>query len=91
MTARFSLGQTVATPGAIDALAESGQTPTEFLSRHISGDWGEVDSEDRQTNEDALIHGERLMSVYQTNKGIKIWIITEADRAVSTPLLPEEY
>ena len=43
MTARFSLGQTVATPGAIDALAESGQTPTEFLSRHISGDWGEVD------------------------------------------------
>ena len=44
MPARFSLGQTVATPGALAALTDSAQSPCEFLRRHISGDWGDVDA-----------------------------------------------
>ena len=91
MTARFNLGQTVATRGAIDALEVAGQSPSELLQRHLLGDWGDVDSQDRQANEDALIHGERLLSAYRTKTGTKIWVITEADRSSTTLLLPEDY
>ena len=88
---RFSLGQTAATPGALEALAESGQTPDFFIARHQSGDWGEVDAEDQQANDQALIYGDRLLSAYRTLRGKKVWIITEADRSSTTILLPEEY
>ena len=91
MTARFTLGKIVATPGCLATLEEAGQSPAEFLRRHVSGDWGELDTEDKQANEDALLHGERLLSAYRTNKGEKIWVITEADRSVTTLLLPDEY
>ncbi|HWL08420.1 MAG TPA: hypothetical protein VNQ76_08450 [Planctomicrobium sp.] len=91
MPARFPLGQTVATPGALDALGDSNQSPMELLSRHVAGDWGTLDAEDQQANEDALLHGERLLSAYHTSKGVKIWIITEADRSSTTLLLPDEY
>jgi hypothetical protein len=88
---KFRLGKLVATPGALDALTEAEQTPMEFISRHLKGDWGECCEEDRQANEDALQHGERLFSVYRTAKGIKIWVITEADRSSTCVLLPDEY
>jgi len=91
MSARFSLGQTLATPQALEALSDSAQSAMEFLSRHVSGDWGEVDAEDQQANEDALLHRERLLSVYRTSKGVKLWIITEADWSCTTLLLPNEY
>jgi len=88
---KFSIGQLVATPGAIEALADAKQSPMEFVARHIKGDWGEVCDEDRQANEDALRDGERLLSAYRTSKGVKIWVITEADRSSTCVLLPEEY
>jgi len=88
---KFSSGKLVATPGAIEALADSNQSPMEYVARHIKGDWGEVCDEDRQANEDALRDGERLLSVYRTARGVKIWVITEHDRSVTTVLLPEEY
>jgi len=88
---RFSLGRIVATPGAIEAMNDSGDTPIQFLSRHVRGDWGEVCDEDKQLNEESLVHGGRLLSVYQTKKNVTIWLITEADRSVSTLLLPSEY
>jgi hypothetical protein len=88
---RFALGQVVATPGALDALTVSGQLPAEFLQRHASGDWGELCDEDSAENESALKHGFRLMSSYHTKAGTKIWVITEADRSVTTLLLPSEY
>lgn len=91
MPARFTLGQTVATPGALSALTASGQSPCEFLRRHISGDWGELDAEDQQSNEDAVLHGERLLSAYRTCTGTKLWVITEADRSSTCVLLPDEY
>jgi hypothetical protein len=88
---KFRLGKLVATPGALAALNEAGQTPMHFVARHLRGDWGECCSEDSQANEDALRNGERLLSVYKTAKGVKIWIITEADRSSTCVLLPEEY
>ena len=88
---KFHLGTLVSTPGALAALTEAGQTPMHFISRHIVGDWGDCCEEDRQANEDALKNGDRLFSVYRTTKGVKIWVITEADRSSTCVLLPEEY
>ena len=59
--------------------------------RHESGDWGDVCAEDKEANETALQFGGRLFSVYHNSKGVKFWIITEADRSVTTILLPSEY
>ena len=89
--ARFTLGQTFITPGAQEALEISGETPIQFLRRHVSADWGELSEEDVQENELSLREGFRLLSAYRTAKGQKIWIITEADRSATTILLPSEY
>ena len=91
MKAKFPLGQVVATPGALDALGNTGQSPLEFLDRHAQGDWGDLSEADRQENEFSLLNGFRLLSAYRLNDGTKIWIITEADRSATTILLPEEY
>ena len=91
MKPKFQLGQLVATPGALKALQESGQSPCDFLSRHVAGDWGEVCDEDKRLNDEALECGARLLSAYRTLHGVRIWIITEADRSATTAVLPEEY
>jgi len=95
-TKKFSLGRIVATPGALEVLQDAGQDAGEFLARHVTGDWGDLDHEDRQANDAALIDGSRLVSAYKTRKGEKIWVITEATnqfglRHSSTVLLPEDY
>ena len=87
----FPLGQCVATPGALAALEEAGQMPADFLNRHVAGDWGEIDPDDRGLNEQALKNGARIFSVYRTCRGVKVWVITEADRASTCILLPDEY
>lgn len=88
----LSLGQVVATPGAIAAMDESDSTPLSYLVRHSSGDWGEVSEEDRELNNQALIDGDRILSAYTLRDGeTKIWVITEWDRSVTTILLPSEY
>ena len=89
--ALFTLGQTVITPGAEEALQLAGQTGSEFLHRHMSGDWGELSDEDVKENELSLEQGFRLLSRYETTKGERLWIITEADRSATTILLPIEY
>ena len=86
---KFTPGQIVATQGALTELKQG--EITKALSRHLRGDWGEVDDEDREANEFALADGERLFSVYTTRDGICFWIITEADRSATTVLLPDEY
>ena len=87
----LALGRVLATPGALAALAEAEQGYLEFLSRHVNGDWGEVDSSDAAENELSLKEGFRILSAYRLTTGVKIWIITEADRSTTTVLLPEEY
>ncbi|PYC25239.1 hypothetical protein DMX02_04050 [Pseudomonas jessenii] len=84
-------GALVITQG-VDALMRAQRLePFQFFGRHIQGDWGDICDEDRGLNEEALMSGNRLMSVYNINDELKIWIITEADRSVTTILLPEEY
>ena len=89
--ARFPLGRIVATPGALQALEEAKESPGIFLKRHVTGDWGELDEEDRRANEESIVHGFRLLSAYTLSNGTRIWIITEADRSSTTLLLPSEY
>ena len=89
--AKFSLGRIVATPGALDALQTAEDEAFVYLYRHACGDWGEVCPDDQNENEESLTHGFRLLSVYRLKSREKIWIITEADRSVTTILLPHEY
>ncbi len=62
-----------------------------LISRHESGDWGDLDEDDKQQNNLALGCRLRIFSAFETGAGVKIWIITEADRSVTTVLLPEDY
>ena len=87
----FALGQIVATPGVLEALAQTGQTPDEFITRHVQADWGDLDEHDLQENNAALARGGRLFSAYTLQDETKIWLITEWDRSVTTLLLPSEY
>lgn len=90
---RFPLGQLVATRGVASLMEHDAafrEAVSDCISRHHAGDWGDMDAEDCATNEDALLHGSRLMSDYSAD-GTRIWIITEADRSVTTVLFPEEY
>jgi hypothetical protein len=89
--ARFHLGGVVATPGALAALQEADEEPLRFLARHVTGDWGELDEHDRRENEFSVEHGLRILSAYTLSTGTRIWVITEADRSVTTLLLPSEY
>lgn len=93
---KFVLGQVVATPGALDALQEAGQSPSDFISLHVRGDWGQVSPDDARLNDEALVDGSRILSAYKTLKGVKLWVITEAiddegNRASTCILLPTEY
>lgn len=99
---RFTSGNVVATPGALDALAEIHgdrwrAAAIALLHRHISGDWGVVGAEDAAANDRSVIDGSRILSAYllpvrtPTARRVKLWLITEADRSVTTILLPDEY
>lgn len=91
MTPRFRLGNLVATPGALQTLEAAEVDTFHLVLRHAKGDWGDLDAEDKQSNEDALKHGDRLLSAYKLPTGEKVWIITEADRSSTTILRPDEY
>ena len=88
---KFPLGRVVATPGAIEAMDQAGTAPLSLLTRHQSGDWGDVCDEDRGYNDADIQAGGRLLSAYRLSTGVKVWIITEADRSATTLLLPDEY
>ena len=80
----------LATPGAIALLLQANVDALTLLRRHVCGDWGMVPREDAMANDEALLTGARVLSSYDVG-GDKIWIITEADRRVTTLLLPSEY
>jgi hypothetical protein len=90
MRAPLPLGRVVATPGALKLPTEAREHPFNFLARHATGDWGELCAFDRRQNEIALRDGYRILSSYDFPAG-RVWIITEADRSITTILLPEEY
>ena len=93
------LGLVTMTPGAQDLFEAYGSLGSLFLAyclkRHMTGNWGNVDKEDWETNDDALATGGRILSAYILDEdkpqSTRIWIITEADRSVTTILTPDEY
>jgi 5S rRNA maturation endonuclease (ribonuclease M5) len=87
--AKFALGRIVATPNALRSLDQ--MDIRSGLSRHMGGDWGELDAADKAENELSLVEGFRLLSAYKAANGTKFWIITEADRSATTVLLPADY
>jgi len=91
MSQKFSLGKLVITPGAKEALEESDEDAMFFITRHATGDWGVVREEDQRRNDEAVREGERILSAYVLLSDVRIWVITEWDRSVTTILLPEDY
>jgi len=89
LIAKFRLGKIVSTPNALDQLTQDDILLA--IQRHQAGDWGDVDEHDWQENELSLEQGFRLFSVYHAGSGVKFWLITEADRSVTTVLMPEDY
>ena len=87
---RFALGQVVATPAVLEHLERHGVNASEYLNRHVRGDWGEVPQDDAAENEFAVTRRLRLLSSY-TIAGERIWVITEADRSSTCLLYPSEY
>ncbi|MBI4310081.1 MAG: hypothetical protein HY591_07110 [Candidatus Omnitrophica bacterium] len=87
--AKFSLGQTIATPNALSKLTS--EDILKALDRHVAGDWGETSKEEQNENEHSLKKEFRLLSIYRGDNGTKFWILTEADRSLTTVLLPEDY
>ena len=88
---KFSLGKIIVTPNAVDAFFAAHQTPHEFMAQHRAGNWGEVSQYEQEQNECCLKKGLRIISAYRLKTGVKIWVITEADRSATTLLLSEEY
>ena len=87
---RFALGQVVATPAVLEHLERHGVNASEYLNRHVRGDWGEVPQDDAAENEFAVTRRLRLLSSY-TIAGERIWVITEADRSSTCLMYPSEY
>lgn len=87
----FQLGEVVATAGAVQTMKQHNIEPQTLLQRHITGDWGVLCKEDAKSNADAVKHGERILSNYPIADNVRIWVITEWDRSVTTLLLPSEY
>jgi len=87
----FDLGQIVATPGALAAMANNGTDGLGLLARHVTGDWGDLDAEDKAENDFSVARRLRILSAYTLADGTKVWLITEADRSATTFLLPDEY
>jgi len=88
---RFAPGRILATPGALAAMEEAGISPASLLLRHLSGDWGDLCPEDKEENELSLREGFRILSAYTLPTGQKIWLISEADRSVTTFIRPVDY
>ena len=86
---KFVFGRIVATPNALAAIPN--YELLKALARHLRGDWGKLDPSDWNANERALQKGGRLFSEFYSEKEVKFWIITEADRSATTVLLPEDY
>ena len=91
ITPLFSPGEIVSTPGAIAALENHHVLPMTLLQKHLTGDWGSVDPDDAKANDDAVRDGDRILSSYRIGEQVRVWIITESDRSVTTFLLPSEY
>ena len=78
-------------PRAIDVLSQDNMTPLDLIKKHVSGDYGQLCAEDAQANNEAIQNGDRILSVYHTSKGEKLYVITEWDCSATTVLMASEY
>jgi hypothetical protein len=85
----FRLGRIVTTPNALESITQ--EDILVGIQRHQAGDWGNLTDDDRAANDRALVAGTRIVSAYNAVNGTRFWIITEANRSVTTVLLPEDY
>lgn len=86
---KFPLGRIVATQNALDSIHL--EDIQKALERHAQGDWGDLDEHDLAANEEALVHGNRILSAYLSRTQVRFWIISERDRSSTTVLLPSDY
>jgi hypothetical protein len=86
----FALGQVVSTPNALTFAQKNQIDLGQLLTRHQTGDWGDLADEDKEANEEALLINTRIFSSYSFGED-KVWIITEADRSFTTLLMPSDY
>ena len=87
----FDIGALYSTPGALAALEKASIAGITLVARHMAGDWREMVEDDQEANRLAIEEGSRIFSSYRLPTGVKVWVITEADRSATTLLLPEEY
>lgn len=88
---RFQLGRLFITPGAAEVLGDAGQHPQEFISHHARLEQGELSDADHQENLFSVSRPLRVFSAFKTARGVKLWVITEANRSSTCLLLPSEY
>ena len=95
----LTIGQVVVT-AIIDSMMNTNLSFYAFvfsaIQRHKRLDFGDLCSEDRKANLDALKFDSRVLSMYFLPDGLKsdykkIYIITEGDRSCTTVLFPHEY
>jgi hypothetical protein len=84
---RFRHGRVIMSSRVSDLVQQGRLNVQSYLQRHLSGDWGEVSARTLQANEAALRTKEALFSAYAIDSELKLWIITEADRTVTTLLI----
>jgi len=88
---RFPLGDLYITKGIMDLIERQGVDIAPLVTRHLTGDWGDMDSHDRAHNDHALLTGARLLNAYRVAETETVWIITESSRTETTVLRPDEY
>jgi hypothetical protein len=91
LTQLFRHGILTTTDAAWNALAKAGLSPLHLVERHVAGDFGDVSPENKARNSQAIAEGSRVFSAYDVAPGVRVFVITEADRSSTTTLLPSEY
>lgn len=85
----FPVGRVVMTLGAQQVISEP--VAALLLTRHMSGDYGDICSEDVDLNNARINTGGRILSSYDVSETESVWVVTEKNRSITTILLPSEY
>lgn len=88
---KFALGKIVITTACKAYMESIAEQPLTYLTRHLNCDWGDLGSEDKQVNEQAINRATRILSRYNLPDWSSIYIITEHDRSYTTIMLTDEY
>jgi hypothetical protein len=87
---KFHAGRTRSTQAALQAMQNAGYMAADLLARHVTGNWGDHDAEQKAANDAAVANGGPIHSIYHLPGGQEVWVFTEADRSMTTILLPSD-